>query len=64
MPVTEKYDGWEELEMTIDSGATETVIGPRILLKVPITQTAQSIRGVRYEVANGVHITNGGEQRV
>ena len=50
--------------MTIDSGATETVIGPRILLKVPITQSAQSIRGVRYEVANGVQIRNEGEQQV
>ena len=47
-------DGWEEIELAVDSGASETEMkgGP------------QSRRGIQYEVANGVRIPNLGEKKL
>ena len=56
-------DGWEELELTVDSGASETVVGENMILSTDVVESAASRRGVKYEVANGVTIPNLGEQR-
>ncbi len=47
---------WEEIELAVDSGATETVVGPKMIKGVTVTPSIHSIRGVMYEVANGVQI--------
>ena len=49
-------DGWEEVEMTVDSGASETVIGEDMISAVELKEGAACRRGVMYEVANGVRI--------
>ncbi len=55
--------GWEEIEFNVDSGATETVIGEKMLMSVETKEGDQRRRGVEYEVANGVSIPNLGEKR-
>ena len=54
---------WEEIEMAVDSGATETVVGEDMLQSVELREGAASKRGVEYEVANGVKIPNLGEKK-
>ena len=54
---------WEEVEMAVDSGATETVIGEDILQFLALLEGLACRRGVKYEVANGVRIPNLGEKR-
>ena len=60
--VTER-DGWVELYITVDSGAIETVIGPK---QVPwdYQPSYGSVNGIMYEVANGTKIPNLGQQRM
>ena len=53
---------WEELEMTVDSGATETVINEDMLQNIELKQGQAFKRGVKYEVANGEVIDNLGEK--
>ena len=55
-------DEWEEVKLAVDSGATETVIPPDILEDVELRQGAPYKRGVEYEVASGVQISNLGER--
>ena len=54
---------WEELELAVDSGATETVIGEESLQSIKLLEGAAYKRGVKYEVANGIRIPNLGEKR-
>ena len=54
---------WEEIEMAVDSGATETVVGEDDLESIAVKEGAASQRGTEYEVANGVRIPNLGEKR-
>ena len=54
---------WEQIELAVDSGATESVTPPSMPASVPTTEGAASKRGVRYEVANGETIPNEGEKR-
>ena len=54
---------WEEIDMAVDSGATETVINEDMLEAVETKQGPASKRGVEYEVANGVRIPNKGEKK-
>ena len=55
---------WTEIEVAVDSGATETVMGEDTLAGViDITEGAACKRGVQYEVANGVQIPNLGERK-
>ena len=54
--------GWEEIELAVDSGASETVIGEDMLTSVATKEGPASKRGVQYEVANGVRIPNLGEK--
>ena len=57
-------DGWEEVEMTVDSGASETVVGEDMITAVATREGQASRRGVFYEVANGVRIPNLGENNL
>ena len=54
---------WEIIDMAVDSGASETVIGEEMLQSVQTKEGDASRRGVQYEVANGVRIPNLGEKR-
>ena len=54
---------WEELEMAVDSGASETVLGEEMLKSVETTEGAAYRRGVQYEVANGELVPNLGEKK-
>ena len=54
----QRTTSWEEVELAVDSGATETVISPDILEDVELRQGAPYERGVEYEVANCVQIHN------
>ena len=56
-------DGWEEIELTVDSGASETVVGEGMIDSAEVTEGWAMKKGVEYEVANGVRIPNLGEQR-
>ena len=55
-------DAWEEIELAVDSGATETVVPDESLARVDVEEGAAFRRGVKYEVANGVMIPNLGEK--
>ena len=55
---------WEEIEVAVNSGATENVMSPDTLKSVPITSGPAFVRGVEYEVANGVQIPNSSERKV
>ena len=54
---------WDEVEMAVDSGATEMVVGESMLPGVETRPGEASRRGVQYEVANGERIDNLGEKR-
>ena len=56
-------DGWEEIEFTLDSGATETVMGEDMLSSVEAKEGAASMGGVEYEIATGELIPNLGEKK-
>ena len=55
---------WEEIDMAVDSGASDTVIGEDMLTSVELKEGLASKRGVQYEVANGVRIPNLGEKHL
>ena len=46
----------------MDSAATDTVLSPKTLTCVPITEGAAFKRGVEYEMANGQYCPNLGER--
>ena len=54
----------EELEMTVDSGAADTVIPTGRLPHVPVEPSAASKRGLKYTAASGHKMPNRGQQRV
>jgi hypothetical protein len=56
--------GEHELTITIDSGASENVIGPSMLPSVPVVESEGSKEGVMYVTANGTVMPNRGEQHV
>ena len=55
--------GWEEIDMVVDSGATDTVVGEDMLQSIKTTPGLASKRGVQYEVANGDLVPNLGEKQ-
>ena len=58
----EETHEWEEIEMAVDSGATETVVSEEMIKSIE-TQPGEAMkRGVRYEVASGDLIRNLGEK--
>ena len=56
-------DGWEMIEITVDSGACDTVLPSKMLPSVPTDSTEASENCEEYEVANGHSIVNEGEKR-
>ena len=54
---------WEEVELAVDSGASETVVHEGMILSAEIREGPASRRGVEYQVANGVRIPNLGEKK-
>jgi hypothetical protein len=54
--------GWSEIEVTIDSGACDTVMPTRLCSHISIVTTEESRGGLEYEVANGETIPNVGER--
>ena len=59
----EEYVGWSEIVFTVDSGASETVIGLDCLSAVPLIQGIAAQNDVKYECANGAIIKNLGEKK-
>ena len=55
--------GWEEVEMAVDSGASETVINEDMVMSAELREGAASRRGMVYQVANGEKIPNLGEKK-
>ena len=53
---------WEEITITVDSGASETVAPLSMGVNIPIESSEASLRGVKYEVANGGVVHNKGEK--
>ena len=56
--VTAEEPEWEELEVAVDSAATETVIMSSQLINVQTTEGKAFKQGVQYEVADGTLIPN------
>ena len=52
---------WEKVTLTVDSGASDTVIPPHYLRWCEISHTEKV--GTEYEVANGENVYNIGERR-
>ena len=57
-----KSEEWEEVEMGVDSGATETVIRRGDLDWIETKEGVPYKRGVKYGMANGAIIDNEGEK--
>ena len=53
---------WERLILTVDSGASDTVVPPSVCSLAPLHMTNKV--GIEYEVSNGAVIENLGERRV
>jgi len=53
---------WEEIDMAVDSGATETVVSEEMIKNVETEAGPASRKGVQYEVASGELIPNLGEK--
>ena len=54
---------WQEIEITVDSGACETVMPMSLCQGISVLASKQYLEGVEYEVANGATIPNLGERR-
>ena len=61
-PGTEEEE-WIEIEFTADTGACDTVMPRAMCERIPIQPSLQSLRGMKYEVADGKEIPNLGERR-
>ena len=53
---------WEEITLAVDSGASETVVGPEMLPNIETKEGAQQRTGVQYEIASGEMLSNLGEK--
>ena len=60
---TSRYPGRSDITFTVDSGASETVIGMNALAAVPRVQGQAAKNDVKYECANGAVIENLGEKQ-
>ena len=60
-PVMSKEVTWEKLTLTVDSGASDTVVPPKFCSWSTIFHTDKV--GTEYEVANGQVVHNLGERR-
>jgi hypothetical protein len=52
---------WERVVLTVDSGASDTVLPPSVARNVPLLHSNKV--GIEYEVANGGVVTNLGEKK-
>ena len=57
------FQGWQEIEVTVDSGACDTVMPLSLCSEITLRESAQQRSGLEYEVANGQSIPNEGERR-
>ena len=55
-------DDWFELEVTVDSGACDTVMPVGAAKHIQVHESAKSKVGHKYEAANGSPIENLGER--
>ena len=53
---------WVEIEITVDSGACDTVMPISMCGHISVISTPESRAGLEYEVANGASIPNVGER--
>ena len=56
------HNGWKEIEVTIDSGACDTVMPISSCTEIPLHESEKQKNGMEYEVANGQTIPNEGER--
>ena len=61
--VVTKPDDWVESEITIDSGACETIMPMGLCGGISVLSSKQFVEGVEYEVGNGETIPTLGERR-
>ena len=61
--VEEVAPEWEEIEMAVDSGASESVVSEDMLNGVETVEGKAKKMGVQYEVADGTLIPNLGEKK-
>jgi hypothetical protein len=54
---------WHEIEITVDSGACDTVVPTTLCSHISLMATAKSRSGFEYEVANGEGLLNMRERR-
>ena len=54
---------WEEIDIGVDSGASETVINESMIANCPLLEGDHKRKGVQYEIATGQLIPNLGEKR-
>ena len=59
--VASESSQWERLLLTVDSGASDTVIPPSVACSLPLLHSPRV--GIEYEVANGGVLTNLGERQ-
>jgi hypothetical protein len=62
--VVASSDAYELIEITVDSGAEESVLPSASLTQFPAVQTQQSIGGEQFVAANGGILSNEGERTV
>ena len=60
----ERKVSWKKIEVTVDSGAADTVAPKSIGSQFPMKQTIASLSGMTYSAANGTEIKNQGERRI
>ena len=61
--VEEVTPEWEEIEMAVDSGASESVVSEDMLQGVETVEGYAKKKGIQYEVADGALIPNLGEKK-
>ena len=61
--VEEKAPAWEEIEMAVDSGASESVVSEDMLNGVETLEGKAKKMGVQYAIADGTLIPNLGEKK-
>ena len=54
---------WQEIEITVDSGACDTVVPPGLSPHISMLDGPKSLSGFEYEVANGEGLPNRGEKK-
>ena len=54
---------WEDIDIGVDSGASDTVVNEAILANVPVVEGEHKRKGVQYDIATGQLIPNLGEKK-